>query len=58
MKDFINERNKSTTDNYKLMQEIRKTILVESSLLAVRGADSNIFRISTDDKERISQVRI
>ena len=26
VKDFTNERNKSTNDNYKLMQEIRKTI--------------------------------
>ena len=58
MKDFTNERNKSTIDNYKLMQEIRKTIPMESSLLAVREADSNVFRIATDDKEIISQVRI
>ena len=41
MKDFTNERNKSTTDNYKLMEEIRKTIPVESSLLAVREAYSS-----------------
>ena len=58
MKDFTNERNKSTIDNYKLMQKIRKTIPVESYLLVVREADSNIFRIATYDKERISQVRI
>ena len=58
MKDFTNERNKLATNNYKLMQEIRKTIPMESSLLAVREVDNNIFRIATDDKERISQVRI
>lgn len=58
MKDFANERNKSATNNYKLMQEIRKTIPMESSLLVVREAYSNVFRISTDDKERISQVII
>ena len=40
------------------MQKIRKTIPVESYLLVVREADSNIFRIATYDKERISQVRI
>ena len=58
MKDFTNERNKLATDNYKLMQEIRKTIPVESSLLAVREADNNVFMIAIDDKEMISQVRI
>jgi hypothetical protein len=40
------------------MQEIRKTIPLESSLLAVREAYNNVFRISIDDKERISRVRI
>ena len=58
VKDFTNERNKSATDNYKLMQEIRKTIPVESSLLAIREVNSNVFRIATDDKEIISQVKI
>ena len=58
MKDFTNERNKSTSDNYKLMQEIRKTIPVESYLLAIREVNNNVFRIAIDDKERISQVRI
>ena len=58
MKEFTNERNKLATDNYKLMQEIRKTIPVESSLLEVREVDNNVFRMATDDKERISQVKI
>ena len=58
VKDFTNERNKSAIDNYKLMQEIRKTIPMESSLLEVKELDNNIFRIATDDKEKISQVRI
>lgn len=40
------------------MQEIRKTIPVESSLLVVREANNNIFKIATDDKEIISQVKI
>ena len=40
------------------MQEIRKTMPVENSLLVVREANDNLFIIATDDKERISQVRI
>ena len=58
MKDFTNERNKSAIDNYKIMQEIRKTTPVESSLLSVRETYNNVFKIATDDKERISLVRI
>ena len=40
------------------MQEIRKTIPIKSPLLAVREADNNVFRIATNDKEGVSQVRI
>ena len=58
MKDLTNERNKLAHDNYKLMQEIRKTFPGENSLLAVRSAGSNVFSIATNDKERVSQVRI
>ena len=58
VKDFTNSRNKSANDNYKLTQEIRKTIPGKDSLLAVREVDSNVFRIGTNDKERVSQVRI
>ena len=50
VKDFTNERNKSTNDNYKLMQEIRKTVPGESPLLAVREANNNVLRITTNDK--------
>ena len=31
---------------------------METSLLVVREAVNNVFKIATDDKERISQVRI
>ena len=31
---------------------------MESSLLAVREVDNNVFRIATDDKDKISQVII
>ena len=58
VKDFTNERNKSANDNYKLMQEIRKTVLGKSLLLAVREVDNNVLRIATNDKEGVSQVRI
>ena len=58
VKVFTSERNKSANENYKLMQEIRRTILVENSLLAVRETYNNVLRIVTDDQEQVSQVRI
>ena len=58
IKDFTEERKKSANDNCKLMQQIRKVVPGKSSLLAVREAKGNIFRIATNDKEGVSQVRI
>ena len=58
MKDFTDEINKSANENYKLMQEIRRTIPVENSLLTVRETNNNVLRIATDDREHISQVII
>ena len=58
VKDFTEERNKSANENYKLMQEIRKTILVENSLLVVRETNNNVLRIVTDDRKQVSQVKI
>ena len=58
VKDFTNERNKSSNDNYKLMQEIKRTVPGKSSLLAVREVEGNVFRIATNDKEGVSQLRI
>ena len=58
VKDFTNERNKSTNDNYKLMQDIRRIVLGKCSLLAVREAKGNMFRIANSDKEGVSQVKI
>ena len=40
------------------MQEISKIVPGKSPLLAVREVDNNVFRISTNDKEGVSQVRI
>ena len=54
VKYFTNERNKSTNDNYKLMQEIKKTVPGKSPLLVVREVDNNVFRIATNDKEGVS----
>jgi hypothetical protein len=56
IKDFTEERNKSTNDNYKLMQQIRKVVLDKSAMFAVRETKGNIFRIATSDKGGISQV--
>ena len=58
VKDFTKERNKLANENYKLMQEIRRTILVENSLLGVRETTNTVLRISTDDQGQVSQVRI
>lgn len=40
------------------MQQIRKVLPGESSLLAVREAKDNVLRINTNDKELVSQVKI
>ena len=58
VKDFTDERSKSTNRNNKLMQETRRTIPVENSLLEVRETNNNVLRISTTDKDQISEVRI
>ena len=58
VKNFTNEKNKSANDNYKMMQEIIKTVPGKNPLLAVREANNNVFRIATNDKEGVSQVRI
>lgn len=58
MKNFTEERNKLANDNYRLMQQIRKSVRNNSSLLAVREAQGNIFRIFSSHMEGISQVKI
>ena len=54
IKNFTKERNKSANENYKLMQEIRRTILVENSLLPIRETNNNVLRIATNDREQVS----
>ena len=59
VKDFLEERNKSIDENYKLLQEARKKAPIGSTtLLIVREQDSNNLRIATDDPDHVSQVRI
>ena len=54
VKDLTDERNKSTNENYKLMQEIRRTIPIENSLLEVRETNNNVLRIGSNDREQVS----
>ena len=58
VEEFTDERNKSLKENYKLMQEVRRSTLVGTSFLTVREKDNSILRIATDDQEQVSQVRI
>ena len=59
VKDFLQERNKSLDENYKLLEQARKKAYVGSTtLLIVREKDSNTLRIATNDPDHVSQVRI
>ena len=58
VKKFFEERNLSTEENFKLMQEVRKSTFTGTSLLTVRERDNNTLRIAVDDQTEGSQVRI
>ena len=58
VKKFSEERNLSAEENFKLMQEVRKSTFAGTSLLTVRERDSNTMRIVVDDQTEGSQVRI
>ena len=58
VKDFTEERNKSANENYRIMQQIRKSISNKSYLLAVRESEGNVFRIATTDVTGVSQVKL
>ena len=58
VRNFTKERNKLVNENYRLMQQIRKYVANKSSLLAVREAQGNIFRVATSDMAGVSQVKI
>ena len=58
MRKFTEENNISSEENLKLMQEVKKSSNVSSSLLIVRERDNNTLRIVVDDQVEGSQVRI
>lgn len=59
VKDFLEERNKSLDENYKLLQQAMKKDLMDSiTLLIVREEHSNTLRLGIDDPDHVSQVRI
>ena len=59
VKDFLEERNKSLDENYKLLQQARNKAPTDSTtLLTVKEKDSNTLRIAIDDLDHVSQVRI
>ena len=58
VKDFIEERNKSVNENYRIMQRIRKSVSNKSTLLVVRESEGNVFRIATTDVIGVSQVKL
>ena len=58
VKMFYEERNLSSEENFKLMQEVRKRTFTRTSLLTVREKDNNTLRIVVDDQSEGSQVRI
>ena len=55
---FLEERNLSTEENFKLMQDVKKNTYMGSSLLTVRERDNNTLRIALDDQVGGSEVRI
>ena len=58
VKYFIEKRNKSVDENYKIMQQIRKSVSNKSTLLAIRESEGNVFRIATTDVTGVSQVKL
>ena len=55
VKKFSEERNLSVEENFKLMQEVRKSTFTGTSLLTVRERDNNTLRIVVDDQTEGSQ---
>ena len=58
VKKFSEERNLSIEENFKLMQEVRKSTFTGTSLLIVRERDRNTLRIAVEGQTEGSQVRI
>ena len=58
VKKFSEEKNISVEENFKPMQEVRKSSCASSSLLTVRERDNNTLGIVVDGQVEGSQVRI
>ena len=58
VKDFTEKMNKSVDENYRLMQQIRKSVSNKSTLLVVTESEGNFFRIPTIDVTGVSQVKL
>ena len=58
VKDFTEKRSHAVEDNFTLMQQIRRTVSSKSTLLVVREAEGNVFRIATSDVTGVSQVKL
>lgn len=50
VKKFSKERNLSTEENFKLIQEVRNNTYAGSSLLTIRERDMHTLRIAVDDQ--------
>jgi len=58
VKDFTDKRNKVVDENYKIMQQIRRSVSNKSTLLAVRESKGNVLRIATTGATGVSQVKL
>ena len=58
VKKFSEERNLSVEENFKLMQEVRKSTFTGTFHLTVRERNNNTLIIAVDDETEGSQVRI
>jgi hypothetical protein len=58
VKDFTEKRSQAVDENISLMQQIRRTVPSKSTLLAIREAEGNVFRIATSDVTGVSQVKL
>ena len=58
VKDFTDKRSKAVDENYKIMQQIRRSVSNKSTLLAVRESEGNVFKIATTDATGVSHVKL
>ena len=58
VKKLYEERNVSLNENFKFMQEARRSIPIGASLLIFKEKYGNTLRIDINDQSEVSQVRI